>query len=268
MQRERQRLPTDGPGDRCRPPACRSRSAATAPACGSHRRTRSRDRPGSCRRSTVRRRPRGDRPAPHGPPQRRPGPQVRTRPSGPEVRLGGRDPATVTSSQRHRIAHRGQPRRAHDRSRRVRSRAAAPRGAPSPTMPSSVSSHPHDRYRFGSPRSATIALTTDEPPRPRPRRYGRAVAPAVRVAEISPSLRSARSAAAKKLSASTSGGTAPATRSGPDSTSTTRRSGSSERRAATTHPADPAPTTIHAPATPRDYERPDVAIQDSDRTDR
>ncbi len=115
----------------------------------------------------------------------------------------------------------------------------------------STSSHPHARYRAGSPRSATIALTALDPPTPRPRRYRVSGPLAVRRAVRSSWTRPSTASAAKQSSPSIAGGTSPGSSGGPDSTSTTWCPASQSRRAAT-HPPDPAPTTIHfTPSTSR-----------------
>ena len=89
-----------------------------------------------------------------------------------------------------------------------------------------VSDQPHERYCASSPAVAIMPFTALEPPTPRPRTNGSA------------NVRPGVAAASKKLELRLATCVVPA----PASTTTTS-SPASARRAATTHPALPAPTT-------------------------
>ena len=97
-----------------------------------------------------------------------------------------------------------------------------------------------------------MALIADEPPAPRPRTYSVGAWPGRRTATSSGHRRPGVVTAAKKFGPAMPGGVWALEWSGPASTSSTDVSGSSDRRAATTAPAEPAPTTSQSapPTTP------------------
>ena len=156
-----------------------------------------------------------------------------------------RDPTTVPAGQWGQLRRPGPRRAAPDPPNRARHRRPAPREARARPTQSSTSLHPHERYSSGSPRNATIALIVDEPPTPRPRRYGAGAPPPTRVAVNDSYVRPGTSSAATKSGPPSTPSRSAGRRSGPASSSVTERSGSSDRRPATTHPAEPAPTTTH-----------------------
>ena len=89
-----------------------------------------------------------------------------------------------------------------------------------------------------------MALTADDPPTPRPRAYGPGGCCGVRLAMSSGHSRPGSAIAANTSMPAMPAGVSDAAWSAPASSSSTDRAGSSLSRAATTAPAEPAPTTM------------------------
>ena len=88
------------------------------------------------------------------------------------------------------------------------------------------------------------AFTDDDPPAPRPRTYNDSSCPAARVATRLGQMRPGTAIAPQKLAAAIADGVSALEWSGPASRSRTLAAGSSDKRAANTAPAEPAPTTM------------------------
>ena len=107
---------------------------------------------------------------------------------------------------------------------------------------------------------AHIAFTDDEPPAPRPRTYRPSAWPAPRVAINPGQIRPGSPTARRKFGERSPAGASADRWSGPASSSSTDVPGRSDRRAASTAPAEPAPTTTRRRPGVRPADRHEPAL--------